>query len=150
MSPVLVMGQTDMLLPVVFTAVNVAVLVLRRDPVAHRHFRAPTIVPVIGALVSVALLTTKDAETFAWAGALIVLGLVLWGVNWWTHGRHVEPYATEELEVVSRGRRHQRRFPAVVPVTGPRLATQALTAGSSRPSLPSVISSPRGTTMTGQ
>ena len=35
----------------VFTAVNVAVLVLRRDPVAHRHFRAPTAAPVVGAAV---------------------------------------------------------------------------------------------------
>jgi len=63
-------------------------------------------VPVIGAVVWVALMATKDAETFARAGALIVLGLLLWVVNWWTHGRHVEPYATEELGVVGRAGRH--------------------------------------------
>jgi hypothetical protein len=70
--------------------------------VAHRHFHAPTVVPVIGAIVSVALMTTKDADTFARAGALLVLGLLLRAVNWWLHGRHVEPYTTEELETVSR------------------------------------------------
>lgn len=59
-------------------------------------------VPAIGAAVSVALMTTKDMETFARAGALIVLGLLLWLVNWWVHGRQVDPYATEQLEVVER------------------------------------------------
>jgi hypothetical protein len=47
-------------------------------------------------------MTTKDADTFARAGALLVLGLLLWAVNWWLHGRHVEPYTTEELETVGR------------------------------------------------
>jgi basic amino acid/polyamine antiporter, APA family len=93
---------TVLLLLLVFTAVNIAVLVLRRDPVAHDHFRAPAVIPVIGAIVSLALLTTKDAETFARAGALIVLGLLLWVVNWWLHGRHVDAYVTEQLEVVER------------------------------------------------
>jgi APA family basic amino acid/polyamine antiporter len=97
---------TVLLLLVVFTAVNVAVLVLRRDPVAHAHFRAPSAVPAIGALVSIALMTTKDAEVFARAGALLLLGLGLWALNWWLHGRHVDPYATEQLEVVEhRGMR---------------------------------------------
>jgi APA family basic amino acid/polyamine antiporter len=91
---------TVLLLLFVFTAVNIAVLVLRRDPVEHHHFRAPTAVPVIGAAVSVALMTTKDADAFARAGALLLLGLMLWGVNWWLHGRHVDPYATGQLEAV--------------------------------------------------
>lgn len=80
---------TVLLLLLVFTAVNIAVLVLRRDPVEHHHFRAPTVVPVVGAVVSVALMTTKNAQTFARAGALVRLGLVLWGINWWLHARHV-------------------------------------------------------------
>ena len=91
---------TVLLLLLIFTAVNIAVLVLRRDDVPHGHFRAPTAIPVIGAVVSVLLMTTKEAETFARAGALIVLGLLLWLVNWWVHGRHVDPYVTEQLEVV--------------------------------------------------
>ena len=82
---------TVLLLLLVFTAVNVAVLVLRRDPVDHDHFRAPAVIPLIGAVVSLALMTTKDAETFVRAGGLIVLGLLFWAVNWWLHGRHVDP-----------------------------------------------------------
>jgi basic amino acid/polyamine antiporter, APA family len=89
---------TVLLLLLVFTAVNVAVLVLRRDDVGHEHFRAPPFIPVIGAAVSVALMTTKDAETFGRAGALIALGLLLWLVNWWVHGRHVDPYVTEQRQ----------------------------------------------------
>jgi basic amino acid/polyamine antiporter, APA family len=93
---------TVLLLLLVFTAVNAAVLVLRRDEVAHDHFRAPRVIPAIGAAVSLALITTKDGETFARAGALVALGAALWVVNWWFHGRHVDPYETEELAVVER------------------------------------------------
>ncbi len=91
---------TVLLLLVVFTAVNIAVLVLRRDPVAHGHFRAPTMIPVIGAVVSVALMTTKDGEIFARAGALLVVGTGLWALNWWLPGRHVDPYDTEQLKSI--------------------------------------------------
>lgn len=69
---------TVLLLLVVFTVVNVAVLRLRRDPVAHAHFRAPTALPVAGAAVSLALMTTKAPETFARAGVLLALGALLW------------------------------------------------------------------------
>jgi APA family basic amino acid/polyamine antiporter len=44
-------GTTALLLLGVFTVVNVAVLVLRRDRVEHQHFRAPTFLPVVGAVV---------------------------------------------------------------------------------------------------
>lgn len=81
---------TVLLLLLVFSAVNVAVLVLRRDPVDHTHFRAPTAIPVIGAFVSMALMTTKEAETLARAGVLLLVGTALWAVNWALHGRHVE------------------------------------------------------------
>ena len=72
---------TVLLLLVVFTAVNIAVLVLRRDRVPFAHFRAPTAAPVIGVGVCIALITTKDAETFARAGALLLVGIALWAVN---------------------------------------------------------------------
>ena len=81
---------TVLLLLLVFSAVNIAVLVLRRDPVDHAHFHAPTAIPVIGAGVSVALMATKEAQTFARAGLLLLVGTVLWAVNWALHGRHVE------------------------------------------------------------
>jgi len=34
-------GPTSILLPCVITAVNIAILVLRRDQVEHKHFRTP-------------------------------------------------------------------------------------------------------------
>jgi hypothetical protein len=45
-------------------------------------------------------MTTKDAETFARAGTLLLVGLGLWVLNWFLHGRHVDPYDTGQLEVV--------------------------------------------------
>jgi amino acid transporter len=65
----------------VFIMVNVAVLVLRRDQVDHDHFHAPAAFPVIGALVCAGLLTQQEAETFAFAGGLLVLGVVLYVVS---------------------------------------------------------------------
>ena len=92
---------TVLLLLVVFVIVNTAVLVLRRDQVPHDHFRAPTAIPVIGVVVCIALMTTKHAEVFERAAALLAFGAVLWAINWWVHGRHVEPYETEQLRTVS-------------------------------------------------
>ncbi len=43
-------GTTALLLLGVFTVVNIAVLMLRKDTVSHAHFRTPTIVPVLGAI----------------------------------------------------------------------------------------------------
>jgi amino acid transporter len=79
---------TVLLLLLVFSAVNIAVLVLRRDPVDHTHFRAPTVIPVVGAFVSVVLMTTKEFDTFARAGLLLLIGVALFAVNWVLHGRH--------------------------------------------------------------
>ena len=88
---------TVLLLLFVFTAVNIAVLVLRRDPVAHSHFRAPTAIPVIGAGVSIALMTTKDLEIFVRAGALLLVGVALWALNWWLYGRRaIQPRASRQ------------------------------------------------------
>ena len=39
---------TVLLLLVVFSVVNIAVLVLRRDRVPHPHFRTPSLLPVLG------------------------------------------------------------------------------------------------------
>ena len=94
--------MTVTLLLIVFAVVNVCVLVLRRDPVGHRHFHAPTVMPVIGAVVSLALLTTKDAEVFLRAGLLLLLGVVLWAITWFLHGRHQPPMDTGVLQAVGR------------------------------------------------
>jgi amino acid transporter len=74
---------TVLLLLVVFTVVNVSVLVLRRDPVEDAHFRAPTPVPVLGAVVSMALIahTVHDDESVVLRAALLLLaGVALFGV----------------------------------------------------------------------
>jgi hypothetical protein len=78
------------------------VLVLRRDPVEHRHFRAPTAVPVIGAGVSLALMTTKDPEIFLRAGALLALGAVLWLINRLLTGGDPGPTDTGVWKAVGR------------------------------------------------
>ena len=66
--------------------VNVCVLVLRRDEVGHRHFRAPTVLPVLGALVSVGLITQNEAGIFLRAGILLAAGAVLYAVSRATSG----------------------------------------------------------------
>jgi hypothetical protein len=55
--------------------------VLRRDPVDFEYFRSPTAVPVIGFIVSIGLMTTKDGEDFLRAGILIGVGALLWMVT---------------------------------------------------------------------
>ncbi|GGV38314.1 APC family permease [Streptomyces spectabilis] len=75
---------TAFLLLCVFAVVNVAVLVLRRDPVAHDHFRAPTVLPVLGAITALVLaspLADRPAEVYIRAGVLLVIGIALWAVN---------------------------------------------------------------------
>ena len=66
-------GIMVLLLLVVFTAVNVAVLVLRRDRPDRRHFRVPTVVPVLG-VASCVLLATQ-VEPPVWAGGLPFLAV---------------------------------------------------------------------------
>jgi amino acid transporter len=81
-------GTTALLLLCVFTVVNIAVLVLRRDHVEHPHFRTPTILPVLGAM-SCAFLsgpwTGRDPIQYTIAGILLVIGIVLWGVTVLAH-----------------------------------------------------------------
>jgi basic amino acid/polyamine antiporter, APA family len=73
---------TVALLVVVFAIVNVCVLVLRRERVAHEHFRVPSLVPIVGVGISVALLTQIEAATYGRAALLVALGVALWIVNW--------------------------------------------------------------------
>jgi amino acid transporter len=75
---------TVLLLLMVFVCVNVAVLILRREPVDHRHWRAPTALPVLGAIACLGLIVQKaveDTVVFAYAGGLLALGVVLWLLN---------------------------------------------------------------------
>jgi basic amino acid/polyamine antiporter, APA family len=75
---------TVLLLLCVFALVNISVLVLRRDRVDHDHFRAPTWMPVLGALVCLVLalpITGRDTAVYMRVGILIALGIVLWLIN---------------------------------------------------------------------
>jgi basic amino acid/polyamine antiporter, APA family len=72
---------TVLLLLFAFVAVHASVLVLRRTPVDHDHFRAWTAFPVLGALCCAALIIQKlveDTIVFAYAGGLLAFGLLLW------------------------------------------------------------------------
>ncbi|SDU54313.1 APC family permease [Jiangella alkaliphila] len=83
-------GTTALLLLAVFSVVNVAVLVLRRNPVEHKHFRTPTVIPIIGAITCAYLatpLTGRDNEQYRIAGILLAIGVVLWFVTWLVNRR---------------------------------------------------------------
>jgi len=75
---------TVLLLLFVFVGVNVAVLVLRRDPVDHDHWRAPTVLPILGAIACAGLIVQKAVEEpkdLLLGAALIALGVVLWVIT---------------------------------------------------------------------
>ncbi|MGZ9044532.1 MAG: hypothetical protein ACXW24_08905, partial [Telluria sp.] len=75
---------TALLLLCVFTVVNVAVLVLRRDRVDHEHFKTPSFLPVLGALCCAFLAgpwTGRDPVQYKVAGVLLGIGVALWAVT---------------------------------------------------------------------
>jgi amino acid transporter len=83
-------GTTALLLLAVFTLVNIAVLVLRKDKVEHEHFRAPTWAPVLGIGLCGFLATPlsgRPLSQFAVAGALLGVGVLCWLVNYLVVGR---------------------------------------------------------------
>ncbi|MGX6448391.1 APC family permease [Patulibacter sp. S7RM1-6] len=74
-------NTTTSLLLLVFFFVNVSVLVLRRDRVDHDHYVAPSVLPAVGALVSIGLLIYRivnDTSQIVFAAALLALGAVFW------------------------------------------------------------------------
>lgn len=82
-------GTTALLLLCVFTVVNVACLVLRRDP-AEGGFKAPGWVPFVGAgtcafLVGPWARDSEDWIQYQVAGGLLLLGIVLWACTWVTN-----------------------------------------------------------------
>lgn len=84
-------GTTALLLLCVFTVVNVAVLVLRRDRVDHDHFRTPSFLPVLGALSCAFLAgpwTGRDPVQYQVAGVLLAIGVGLWIVTVLYKRRH--------------------------------------------------------------
>lgn len=72
-----------LLLLFVFISTNIAVLVLRRDCVVHKHFRVPTVIPVLGVASCVLLLTQQSGEVWMYGGLLLAVGIVLhFGAVW--------------------------------------------------------------------
>ena len=83
-------GTTSLLLLGVFTIVNICCLVLRRDPTAEGGFRAPTVIPVLGAVCCAYLLgpwarLEADMVQYKIAAGLLGLGVVLWALTWLTN-----------------------------------------------------------------
>ncbi len=80
-----ILGSTTVvLLLLAFIMVNISVLVLRGDEVEYDHFRAPTVFPILGIVVSASLLiysAVTNLPVFGLAGLLLLVGLVLYGVN---------------------------------------------------------------------
>ena len=72
---------TVLLLLGVFILVNISVLKLRSDKVDHEHFAAPTVLPVLGALTCLVLITQTEAAVYLRAGILLAVGVVLWAIN---------------------------------------------------------------------
>ena len=74
-------GTTSLLLLAVFAMVNVAVLVLRRDvQEAGGHFKTPTVLPVIGCVASLYLVTPlsgRPAQQYVLALILVGIGILL-------------------------------------------------------------------------
>ncbi|KQX06667.1 MULTISPECIES: APC family permease [unclassified Leifsonia] len=78
-------GTTSLLLLTVFAVVNVAVMVLRRQPVDHKHFHTPTVLPVIGVITCLYLVlpwtSGRPAGQYGIALVLLGIGIVLWIVE---------------------------------------------------------------------
>jgi len=79
-------GTTALLLLCVFTVVNIALLVLRKDKVTHTHFRAPTWAPIVGgalcAYLAIPWLSGRPASDYYIGLGLIGVGILLWFLNW--------------------------------------------------------------------
>lgn len=69
-----------LLLLFVFVATNIAVLVLRRDPVEHEHFRVWTAVPVLGVASCVLLMTQQSAKVWLFAAIMLGVGALLYAL----------------------------------------------------------------------
>ena len=90
-------GTTALLLLCVFTVVNLAVLILRKDEPHADAFRTPTAAPVIAGLACLLLATPLARDRDDWiqyqiAGVLLGIGVALWALT----------------AVVNRRTRHQR------------------------------------------
>ena len=85
-------GTTSLLLLTVFAVVNVTVLVLRRQPVDHKHFHTPVVLPVVGAITCLYLVlpftSGRPGGQYWIAIVLLAIGILLWiAERIYTHSR---------------------------------------------------------------
>jgi APA family basic amino acid/polyamine antiporter len=76
-----------LLLLFVFISTNIAVLVLRRDTVEHKHFRVWTAVPVLGVASCILLLTQQSPQVWLFGAILLAVGGVLYAIARVTRNR---------------------------------------------------------------
>lgn len=69
-----------LLLLFVFISTNAAVLVLRRDTVAHPHFKVWAFVPVLGVASCVLLLTQQSAQVWGFGAVFVLVGVALYAL----------------------------------------------------------------------
>ncbi len=73
-----VLAETVVLLLLfVFLSTNVSVLVLRKDRVAHEHFRTPVVLPVLAIVSCVVLLAQQSLQVWTYGLLMLGLGVVL-------------------------------------------------------------------------
>ncbi|MFC6358434.1 APC family permease [Luteococcus peritonei] len=97
-------GTTALLLLCVFTVVNIAVLVLRKDRADEPHFHTPTIMAVLGAITAFFLASplsgraTSDYKVAGWLLLVgIVLGLVTYAINRFVYHEETKLHDVEHL-----------------------------------------------------
>jgi APA family basic amino acid/polyamine antiporter len=83
-------GTTALLLLAVFSVVNVAVLILRREPGREGGFKAPTLIPVVGAVACLYLLgpwarLEADMIQYKIAAGMLAVGIALWVVTFFVN-----------------------------------------------------------------
>jgi amino acid transporter len=96
-------STTVILLLLAFTIVNIAVLVLRKDRVSHKHFVVPKILPILAAITCPMLAIYRGAQepkVFLFAICLLIIGVIFWFINYWYHGR-IRRFDTQQLETFS-------------------------------------------------
>jgi APA family basic amino acid/polyamine antiporter len=100
-------GTTSLLLLCVFTVVNISLLVLRRRPVDHDHFKAPAFLPVVGAVTCAFLAgpwarSDEQQKQYLIAGILLVVGIVLWLGTWlWNRGVRAKKTGFRDVDSLS-------------------------------------------------
>lgn len=83
-------GTTALLLLCVFAVVNIACIVLRRDPRSRHGFTAPTVVPYVAAVACLFLAGPWARDREDWiqyqvAAGMLAVGVVLWALTWATN-----------------------------------------------------------------